>query len=149
MADSVSSEPQSSSMFHKLASVEARFEELESRLADPDLGNRPGEFRKLSQEHSSLQELVAEYRRYKGLQSELRSNKELLGEKDAEIVALDDRTLKDLGLHRSEIESVVYGRETARARPGQTTALRQSTGRATAGTHFTRRQAPSIEKSAA
>jgi uncharacterized protein YjiS (DUF1127 family) len=66
-----------------------------------------------------------------------------------ELAALDDRTLKDLGLHRSEIESVVYGRETARARPGQTTALRQSTGRATAGTHFTRRQAPSIEKSAA
>jgi peptide chain release factor 1 len=57
-------------------------------LADPELANRPGDFRKLSQEHASLQELVAEYQRYKKLTSELDSNKELLREKDDEIVAM-------------------------------------------------------------
>ena len=50
-------------MFDKLESVENRFMEIESRLADPQIASRPAEFRKLSQEHASLQEIVAEYRR--------------------------------------------------------------------------------------
>jgi peptide chain release factor 1 len=75
-------------LFDKLDEVERRFKELESRLADPELANRPGDFRKLSQEHASLQELVAEYQHYKKLTSELASNKELLREKDDEIVAM-------------------------------------------------------------
>ena len=52
-----------SRMFDKLESVESRFVEIESRLADPDLANRPAEFRKLSQEHASLRKIVEEYRR--------------------------------------------------------------------------------------
>ncbi len=75
-------------MFDKLDEVERRFLELESRLADPELANRPADFRKLSQEHAGLQELVAEYQHYKRLTSELASNKELLREKDDEIVAM-------------------------------------------------------------
>src|SRR4051812_4234756 len=83
-----------SSLFDKLESVEARFSEIESRLADPDLSSRPGEFRKLSQEHSSLQELVADYQLYKQLEQELKSNKELLNEKDPEIVYLAKEEIK-------------------------------------------------------
>ena len=45
-------------MFDKLESVESRFVEIESRLADPEIANRPGEFRKLSQEHAKLREVV-------------------------------------------------------------------------------------------
>ena len=51
-------------MFDKLEAVENRFVEIESRLADPDLADRPGDFRRLSQEHAGLLELVSEYRRY-------------------------------------------------------------------------------------
>lgn len=84
-------------MFDKLMDVENRFMEIESRLADPDLGNRPAEFRKLSQEHASLQELVSEYRRYQKLVAELASNKELLREeKDDEILSMAKEEVKRL-----------------------------------------------------
>src|SRR4051794_30294757 len=83
-------------MFDKLESVEARFSEIESRLADPDIASRPAEFRKLSQEHSGLQEIVAEYQRHKKLREEIESNRELVKEKDSEIVAMAWEELKSL-----------------------------------------------------
>lgn len=82
-------------MFDKLNAVEQRFLEIESRLSDPDLGNRPQEFRKLSQEHASLMELVAEYRRYKKLKSDIEGNKQLLYGNDAEIAAMAKDELKE------------------------------------------------------
>jgi peptide chain release factor 1 len=83
-------------MFDKLESVEARFMEIESRLSDPDMANRPAEFRKLSQEHSSTGEVVAEYRRYKKLEADIKSNKELVYEKDHEISDMAKDELKQL-----------------------------------------------------
>src|SRR4051812_20535603 len=81
-------------MFDRLEDVERRFLEIESKLADPEFGNRPVEFRRLSQEHAELKELVEEYKRYRSLTQDLASNKELLGEKDAEIAAMAKDELK-------------------------------------------------------
>ena len=83
-------------MFDKLESVEQRFLELESQLAEPSLADQPGEFRRLSREHASLLELIDEYRRYKGLQSELSSNRELLEDRDPELSAMAREELKRL-----------------------------------------------------
>jgi peptide chain release factor 1 len=83
-------------MFDKLESVENRFKEIESRLADPEIAQNPIHFRKLSQEHASLQEVVAEYQNYKKLGSEIESNRQLLEEKDAEIALLAREELKHL-----------------------------------------------------
>lgn len=83
-------------MFDKLNSVEQRFEEVESRLADPSLASNPIEFRRLSLEHSTLQEIVDEFRNYKKMNDEFVSNKELLGEKDEEIAELAKEELKRL-----------------------------------------------------
>jgi len=81
-------------VFDKLEAVEARFLEVESRLADPALANRPDEFRSLSREHSTLGEIVAEYRKYKSLKEELASNKELLEDSDAEMSSMAREEMK-------------------------------------------------------
>jgi peptide chain release factor 1 len=83
-------------MFDKLESVEARFLEIESRLADPDIASRAAEFRRLSQEHASLGEIVAEFRRYKTFQKELAENRELVYEKDADLSAMAKDEIKRL-----------------------------------------------------
>lgn len=83
-------------MFDKLGAVESRFLEIESKLADPSLADRPEEFRRLSKEHASLQEIVDEYRIYKKLKSDIASNKEMLGEGDAELSAMAKEELKEL-----------------------------------------------------
>jgi uncharacterized protein YjiS (DUF1127 family) len=65
-----------------------------------------------------------------------------------ELAALDDRTLRDLGLHRSQIETVVWGREVP-PRLGQITALRQCHPDARSRPRDHRAPAPSVEKNAA
>ena len=83
-------------MFDKLSDVEARFLEIEGKLSDPSLADRPDEFRRLSKEHSALQEIVDEYRIYRDLKNEISSNKEMLAENDAEISAMAKEELKIL-----------------------------------------------------
>lgn len=83
-------------MFDKLEDVVRRFYEIESRLADPEIAGKAGDFRRLSQEHSSLQEIVEEFKRYKKLEEELHSNQELTSEKDSEIVSMAHDEIKRL-----------------------------------------------------
>ena len=81
-------------MFDKLEAVEQRFMEIESRLADPEIAGRPADFKRLSQEHAGLQDLVAEYRRYKRLVQDIQANKQLLSEGDLELSGLAKEELK-------------------------------------------------------
>lgn len=89
-------------MFSQLDSVLRRFDEIESRLADADLASRPTEFRTLSQEHASLQELVAEYKHFQNVEKQIQENRELLEESDAELSALAKEELKALEPEREE-----------------------------------------------
>lgn len=75
-------------MFAKLEEVEKRFESLDLRLSDPELGNKPQEFRALSKERSDMLELVETFRRYKSVLAELEENRSLLEDKDADMRAM-------------------------------------------------------------
>lgn len=81
-------------MFDKLEAVERRFLEIESKLSDPSMADRPDEFRRLSREHAGLQELIDTYRRYRSIKNEIISNKELLV--DAEFGPMAKEELKTL-----------------------------------------------------
>ncbi len=89
-------------MFDKLEAVETRFLEIEHKLGDPDLAGRPDEFRRLSKEHASLQEVVAEYRHYRKLKSDIASNKELLGDDDFSAMAKEELKLLEPELEACE-----------------------------------------------
>ena len=93
-----------SNIFSKLENVEGRFNELESRLADPQLASQPGEFRRLSQERSSLQEIVEEYQRYRAIHDEMQSNRELTSDPDREILSMAHDELRRLEPELAESE---------------------------------------------
>ena len=64
-------------MLDKLAEINDRFEKLTHRLAQPEVFQDQTQFRKLSQEHSSLQEIVDYYKQLLQFQKEIGSNQEL------------------------------------------------------------------------
>ncbi len=74
------------SMYDKLDSVVARYEQLTEKLADPSLYDRQKEFKEVSSERSGIEELVQVYREYKKLMSDLEGTKDILrNEKDEEL----------------------------------------------------------------
>ena len=71
-----------STAFKKLDEVEARYASLESQMADPDVYMDPERLRKVSKEHSDLDETVAAYREYRTVLSGIKENEELLHSDD-------------------------------------------------------------------
>lgn len=84
------------SIFSKLDDVEKRFEYLDARLSDPDLGNNPNELRSISKERSNLQEIVETYRSYKQMKKEFEENKALLEDKDDDLRGMAKEELNRL-----------------------------------------------------
>ncbi|MCM0081203.1 peptide chain release factor 1 [Geomonas sp. Red32] len=94
-------------MFEKIAELERRYEELESLLADPEVLANQTEFRRLSKEHSGLSELVAAYREYKKLLSDMEDNRELMKEPDQEMREMAEAELESLEKRRVELDAEI------------------------------------------
>ena len=87
-------------MLDKLAEINVRFEKLTDELGQPNVVQDQERFRKLSQEHSGMQDIVECYRSYLEIQQELDDNRDLAAAKDEdpeiremaeqEILQLDD-----------------------------------------------------------
>ncbi|HEX7127558.1 MAG TPA: peptide chain release factor 1, partial [Thermodesulfobacteriota bacterium] len=69
----------------KLDDVEARYEQLTSRLADPAVIARQDEFQRLAREHAELGRIVEAYRAYRRTEADLKGNRDLLGDRDEEV----------------------------------------------------------------
>jgi peptide chain release factor 1 len=88
-------------MFDKLEAVIGRYEMLTEKLADPSIYDRQKEFKEISSERSSIEDVVITYREYKKLQENLDGAKEMLrNEKDEDLREMAKAEL-------SEIEAVI------------------------------------------
>lgn len=93
------------SMYDKLEAVVKRFEELTEKLADPTIYDRQAEFKKVSEERGNIEDLVACYRKYKQIKSDLDGAKEILKEES-------DEEMRDMAKEEiSEYEGLIPGLE--------------------------------------
>jgi len=96
-------------MLEKLAEINERFENLTHQLGQPDVTQDQERYRKLSQEHSGLQEIVECYHRYLEIQQELDDNRELADadNEDQEIREMASQEIPELGRQLEELEKQI------------------------------------------
>ncbi|MFA5523182.1 MAG: peptide chain release factor 1 [Tissierellales bacterium] len=87
-------------MLDKLKFIEERYEDLSSKISDPDIISNISEWQKYVKEHAEIEPIVSKYREYSDIATQLEESKEMLKEKldddFKELVKLevDDLTLK-------------------------------------------------------
>lgn len=84
-------------LLEKLRSVEAKYEELNTSLADPDVVSDNKKYQKTAKAHSDLAQIVSMYREYKDLERGIRETETMLrDEADAELKAMAAEELAGL-----------------------------------------------------
>ncbi|MCP3668874.1 MAG: PCRF domain-containing protein, partial [Gammaproteobacteria bacterium] len=91
-----------SSIRSKLDQISERFEEITALLAEPEVQGDQNRFRSLSQEYSQLDPVVGCYNRYRELEQEIDSTREMLDDPEMADLAKDE--LKQAEQQRSELE---------------------------------------------
>ena len=71
-------------MIEKLDGIEARYEELEKLMSDPEVANNPEKIKEYSKEHADLADIVKTYREYKAVNQELADAREMLEQESEE-----------------------------------------------------------------
>ena len=91
-------------MLEKLAAVEARYEELNRLMADPQVATNPDLLREYGQETAELEELVQLYRRFRDVGRQLAETRTMLDDGlDDEMLALVEDEIADLEQQESEL----------------------------------------------
>ena len=89
-------------MLDKLKTVEARYSQLEARLASPETYDDPALVARLNKEQTELQPLVETYRAYQAAGEELRQARELLS--DPEMRQLAQEEAEEARARQEELE---------------------------------------------
>lgn len=93
------------SMFDKLAQIEARYDELDRLLSDPEVTSDYSRVADLSRERSGLTEIVEAYRQYRSQRDQLGQAREMLEmESDAELRAMAQEELESLTASTAALE---------------------------------------------
>jgi len=92
-------------MLQKLEEVERRYVELEGILVDPTVLNSRNEYARLAKERSDLEEIVATYRGWKKLRSDIEGHRSLLEAPDPDIRELAKEELPALRGKCDELEA--------------------------------------------
>ncbi len=91
-------------MFQKLQEVEARYNQLNSQLADPELASDPDRLRELSIEHAHLEEVVETWRDYQRVEEQIEENKSLLDDDDEDLRQMARDEIESLQKRHDELE---------------------------------------------
>jgi len=84
-----------------------RHAELEERLADPSVFNRPEEAANLSREHLKLSQLIEHFQNYASMDEELASNRELVNDPDPEMASLAADEIERLEREKASIHQAI------------------------------------------
>src|SRR5688572_28840716 len=90
-------------MFDKLASIEAKYEQLMASLGTTHVQSDPQEYRKQAKALSEIEDLVQAYRQYKAVEKEIRDNEELIKGTDPEMRNLALEELSDLNVRKERL----------------------------------------------
>lgn len=91
-------------MFAKLAGIEAKFEQLEKELSNPDIYSDQEKFKRVSKAHAEIKEVVDVYREHQRLSQELEDNRELAKDDDPEIRAMAEEEVRMINEKLPELE---------------------------------------------
>lgn len=92
-------------MFERISEIEARYQELEDKLGQPELARDPGKLRELTQELAGLRELVTTYRAWKQVGTSVAENEELANDPDPEIREMAKAELVAISARKDELEA--------------------------------------------
>lgn len=93
-------------MINKLRVFEEKYQELESRIADPEMISNQKEWQKEMRAHAQLTPLIEEFRKYKKVVEGIAGAKELLGESsDPEMIEMAKLELQELEPKVEELET--------------------------------------------
>ena len=91
-------------MIDKLESIVDRFRTLEEQLSDPSVIGDMDRFKKVNKEYKDLNEIVETFLEFKQVDAHIRSAKELLREKDAELQQMAQAELDELQPRIEQLE---------------------------------------------
>ena len=96
-------------MLDKLEEINSRFEKLTEELGQPEVVQDQNRYRKLTQEHAGLQEIVEAYQLYLKIQQQLEDNRVLSEDKDEdpEIRKLADQEIQELNLQKQKMQKQI------------------------------------------